>query len=383
MKTTAPALIVCMHELPLEYTGGGVLLREILRHFTQYRRVFALYPSYPHQASKVTEINAALTTESITPLPLPIVRDWGHISFTLRRLFSHRPGSIVSTDHIGNSNILNKLDAAEPNAQWLAISPFALSYVPKQTPSTRISLYFTNVDEDIVVAATCSLRQRIEGKLEQIRIQRWVASASRRAGRLAAITPNSAATLSTNLRRPVTYAQPLMAPKPLNCSQIQRGLALITTNYTYAHNRASMEWFIHKVWPLTKDQLQLEVTGLDDTYSSLARLLASTPRAKYLGFLPKPDLETAFARSAVVINPTISGSGFQIKMLDALARGKPVVSTRYSNCLGSAISDADNAHDLADLINKYATGYTPGGHTDFDYNKFHTQARLRWQQLIE
>jgi hypothetical protein len=76
-----------------------------------------------------------------------------------------------------------------------------------------------------------------------------------------------------------------------------------------------------------------------------------------------------------VINPTISGSGFQIKMLDALARGIPVVSTAFSNPLGQRIPSSDDPRVLADLIHKEAFSHE---RADSTYNQVHNVTTATW-----
>ncbi|OQA32741.1 MAG: hypothetical protein BWY57_01723 [Betaproteobacteria bacterium ADurb.Bin341] len=381
MSKALPPIIACMHELPLESTGGGVLLREILRHFACDRRVVALYPVYPHQSGKVAELDQALTSESITPAPRPIAPDWGKPSFTIRRLLSRRPGLVVALDHIGKKRPLKKLGAAYPDALWLVVSPFSLDYVPPAIPSERIALYFTNVDENIVAHSTGTLRQRIEGNLERVRVRRWLGRASCRAGRLAAITEDNAGILTAKLGRAVRHVPPLMAPRPIDRAHAEPGLVLLTTNYTYPHNRISLEWFLHEVWPHTDPRLRLEVTGLDDAHGSLARLLVNTPRARYLGFVGKTVLDDCFSRCATVINPTISGSGFQIKMLDALARGVPLISTRLANPIGARLPSTDEPLEFARLLNDGASG--GASIPAFDYPRFFADASERWAAFLE
>jgi hypothetical protein len=298
----------------------------------------------------------------------------------VRRLLSPLPGCAVAFRNPQAAVSCAALAARYPDARWLAISPFATAYLPASVPPAQVSLYYTNIDADIVSPSGLGPYRRFEAALERTRVKRYVKATARRASRLAAITQSNADTLSAILRHPVSYVPPLMAPKPLNRDHVQPGLALITTNYTYAHNRVSMEWFIREVWLLTGDGLNLEVSGLDNAKGDLARLLSTAPRTRYLGFLSKPDLEAAFSRCAVVVNPTISGSGFQIKMLDALARGLPLASTTKANPLNAELLSSDAPNELASLIKQLASSKPETG---FNYSRFNKTAQKLWCEFTE
>jgi hypothetical protein len=90
-------------------------------------------------------------------------------------------------------------------------------------------------------------------------------------------------------------------------------------------------------------------------------------------------LNIVFAHSAVVVNPTTTGSGFQIKLLDALARGVPVVTTNFSNRIGPDIPSSDDPRTLAELINRRLE---PDDSRPFDYAAFHRQALAAWDRFL-
>jgi hypothetical protein len=81
----------------------------------------------------------------------------------------------------------------------------------------------------------------------------------------------------------------------------------------------------------------------------------------------------------VAVNPTRLGSGFQIKLLDAIARGVPVVSTAFSNRIGPAIASSDDPVELARLI---TTRLTPGAVAPFDYAAFYESATNAWDSFL-
>jgi hypothetical protein len=99
----------------------------------------------------------------------------------------------------------------------------------------------------------------------------------------------------------------------------------------------------------------------------------------YAGCLPREELDRLFDKATLAVNPTRSGSGFQIKLLDALARGVPIVSTAFSNRVGPAIASSDDPMELARLVNaRLISSGTPA----FDYTAFYETAVRAWDAFL-
>lgn len=89
-------------------------------------------------------------------------------------------------------------------------------------------------------------------------------------------------------------------------------------------NRMALKWLIDNVIPLIREvvpEFVLQLVGsicdaLDDN---------TTPGVRRLGFVP--TLDWAFNTSMVAVNPVQVGTGMNIKLLDAISYGIPVVST--------------------------------------------------------
>lgn len=95
------------------------------------------------------------------------------------------------------------------------------------------------------------------------------------------------------------------------------------------HNEDAICTFVGEVMPEVERQLpgaRLRVVGKGAT-DRLRALAARHPDSVVLeGFVP--DLEALFRRATVSLAPLRMGSGVKIKMLEALARGLPVLSTQ-------------------------------------------------------
>jgi glycosyltransferase involved in cell wall biosynthesis len=90
-----------------------------------------------------------------------------------------------------------------------------------------------------------------------------------------------------------------------------------------------------------------------DPGSELERLARETPRLRLLGFVP--DLAPLYARAGVFVNPMRGGGGTRLKVLEAMAAGKAVVSTAIGAeglalTPGRDVVVADTAAEFADAV---------------------------------
>lgn len=94
----------------------------------------------------------------------------------------------------------------------------------------------------------------------------------------------------------------------------------IIGTWTWKPNRLGLKWFFQAVYPHLPADLSIQVAGRGAEW-----LHGQYSNVKYCGFVPSAQ---AFMEQAKVIAiPSISGSGVQIKTLDAIASGVPVVAT--------------------------------------------------------
>ncbi|MBI4541920.1 MAG: glycosyltransferase [Gemmatimonadetes bacterium] len=117
---------------------------------------------------------------------------------------------------------------------------------------------------------------------------------------------------------------------------------LFTASMSYAPNREAAEWLVREVWPAVRREepgAQLRLVGWRGE-TALAHLRGA-PGVAVVGSVPdvRPELEGA----AVAVAPLAAGAGTRIKILEALAAGRPVVTTTVG---AEGISVADGVHCL-------------------------------------
>lgn len=102
---------------------------------------------------------------------------------------------------------------------------------------------------------------------------------------------------------------------------------LYAGSFGYIANYEAMKWFATEVFPLIRgrDRLEVRVTG-NTAGRDLGPLRDACPKIEFTGFVD--DIRPYFARSAICIVPILAGGSTRIKIIEAMAWGTPVVSTR-------------------------------------------------------
>lgn len=131
------------------------------------------------------------------------------------------------------------------------------------------------------------------------------------------------------------------------------------------HNDDGIQWFLRAVWPTVLSRLpdaRLRIIGRDirPDLQALAAGLSDTVSVE--GYVE--DLSEALGRSAAMLNPLRFGSGVKLKVIEALGRGVPVVSTPVGaegigHGPGTGVLVAQEPADITELLCSL---------TDQDYN---------------
>lgn len=131
----------------------------------------------------------------------------------------------------------------------------------------------------------------------------------------------------------------LNSPRP---SWYQTKENLVYVGYLgWEANAQGLLWFIKHVWPKLSHQhpnLKLKIVGkgADDR---LKNAVAVEPNIALMGFVE--DLDEVFNSSHICVAPLTFGSGMKVKVLSALSRGIPVVTTPIG---AESISAEHNEH---------------------------------------
>ena len=95
---------------------------------------------------------------------------------------------------------------------------------------------------------------------------------------------------------------------------------------TWYPNSDAMTLFAERIWPLIKEQIPGIVMNVIGSYppAEVVRLSQSDHQFKVLGFVD--DVRPYISRASVYVVPIRVGGGTRLKILDAMAMGKAIVS---------------------------------------------------------
>jgi len=167
-------------------------------------------------------------------------------------------------------------------------------YARSQWPSTRREERRCGEGVDLLLATSARDRQMFEGELALRRV---------------AVLPNG-----IDLTE---FVAATTAPQP--------GTILFTGLMSYYPNQQAVRWFLNEVFPVilkNRPDARLVVAGAAPPrwMTALAR-----PEVEVTGLVP--DIRPYLERAAVFIAPLMIGGGTRVKILEALAMERPVVST--------------------------------------------------------
>ncbi len=103
---------------------------------------------------------------------------------------------------------------------------------------------------------------------------------------------------------------------------------LFIGSFAHMPNLLAIDFFLREVWPLLTGATLHLIAGAQHEYHlerSQVRLALDGPGIEVQGFVS--DVRPAYARAAVVIAPLRASAGTNIKILEAMAMGKAIVST--------------------------------------------------------
>ncbi len=106
------------------------------------------------------------------------------------------------------------------------------------------------------------------------------------------------------------------------------GRILFIGSFTHLPNLLALEFFLQEVWPLLQDLapvLHVIAGARHEYYMEFYRKSVAGPGIELEGFVT--DVRSAYTRASVVIAPLTASAGTNIKILEAMAMGKAIVST--------------------------------------------------------
>lgn len=145
------------------------------------------------------------------------------------------------------------------------------------------------------------------------------------------------------------FAEPLEPPTEMPLD------VLFVGTFSYGPNIDAARWFVAEAWPRVRAVLGEDVRLTLAGFSPPAAIHALDGKDGVRVVANAPDVTALYARADIVIAPIRSGSGTRVKLIEAAAFGRPIVTTPLG-CEGLEFVDgihaeiADSATDFAERI---------------------------------
>jgi glycosyltransferase involved in cell wall biosynthesis len=229
--------------------------------------------------------------------------------------------------------------------------------------------------------------------LRELDWQRWLPyqrKAWRRFGRIQCVTPDDAAIASQILPdaadRISVNPFGIELPQPLDDTLEERDVIVFVGAMSHGPNPDAALWLAGEIMPLLRLRrpgVRLYIVG-----HSVPPSIEALRSADVVVTGAVPLVEPFLARAAVVVAPVRIGGGLRTKVLQAMAFGKPVVTTErgargigvageelplviaddpveFSDRCAELLADADRRHDLGRRARQYvATHHSPAAYVE-------------------
>jgi hypothetical protein len=252
--------------------------------------------------ARLPSLATAVLHAALTGVPVSIARHArAAVRLEVARLLAERPFDLVHAEQ----------------AQAL------LQCEPARSAGRPVVFRAQNVESDLWAASAGSRLGSLLARREGARFARWEGVAVRRASAAVALTGEDAFRLQAFSGRSVhAIPAPVASELPAGEVRLPGDPALVIMGSSrWLPNRRGAEWFVNEAWPRVRRSLsgaRLHVFGFE-THALSAEGL-ERHRA------PVTSRE-AFPPGAVLVVPLEIASGVRMKILEAWARGVPIVAT--------------------------------------------------------
>lgn len=312
-------------------SGPKVKTYNLLRYLAQHHEVHLL--SFARTTAEETAGQALRTIcQSVTTVPLrrSKVRD---VFYLLKSVVTNRP-FLIERDDLASMRRearrlteIHQFDAA--HADQLSMAQFAVDLPVPLRVLDEHNAVWTIVRRS--AAGETQPARRVLAEIEWRKLRLYEGRVCRQFDRVTVVSAEDRHDLTEAARAALNATIVPIAVDPRELTLIPRTPAgrdvLSVATMFYPPNVEGVLWFATEVFPLLRRELprvRFRVVGSRPP-PSITRLPTVEPGIEVTGYVE--DLQPILQEAGVLIVPLLAGSGMRVKILEAFARGIPVVST--------------------------------------------------------
>lgn len=313
------------------------------------------FRSLGHQVLTVATTDERISTPRQNPADFPLLLfSRPHPLLSLFRALRDRLPLSVAKYSTPNflSHIMDLIADYRPDVIWVDHAQLGLIAEKVQGLGSYLTLVRAhNLEWKIFersADASSNLFRRALLRFEAIRMKRFEANLPGKVDGVVCISalerdwfcnnkPNGPSRISNIYLMPAGYSGHTRKLNPLH----QQKRVLHVAPLDWAPNADGLRWLLQEVWPIVQAHIPdavLNIVGRNPP-ADLIRTYAS-PAAKFHGFVE--DILPFEEEAQCLVVPLHVGGGIRIKLLNAFARGIPVVTTNIG-CEGLPVTDGTHA----------------------------------------
>jgi glycosyltransferase involved in cell wall biosynthesis len=313
-------------------SGPKIKTHNVLRYLAERHEVHLV--SFVRSMDEVAHASTlvSLCRGGVTTVPLARSR-WRDAGYLARSLVTGRPFLIERDDvaamRTAIARLLSRQQFDAVHADQLSMAQFALDLpVPLRVLDEHNAVW------TIVRRAAAGLRPGPRRALAELEWRKLRAYEGQLCKRFDAVTVVSEQDRQDLAEAAGTDIDPLVVPIAVDADDLAfeprtaeaRHVVSVATMF-YPPNVEAVHWFATEAFPAVRrgrPGVEFRVVGSRPP-AHIADLGRSDSGVVVTGYVP--DLQPLLRQAAVMVVPLLSGSGMRVKILEAFARGIPVVST--------------------------------------------------------
>jgi sugar transferase (PEP-CTERM/EpsH1 system associated) len=337
-------IVMVTHEVPRPTWGAGIrnyhLLRQLARHHSV--RLLSVVDDLDAAASQADELRDLVAGVALVPLPGRARKRIQQFKFAV----TGRSYLLTEFSPPEAEMALAAMHAREPVDVVLfeSVLPAGIA-VP---PGARVIVDQHNIEHEM-------LRRVFEAERQPVRkIYNWIEFRWLRPGELERCARATAVTVTSERERRllgelIPSAAPIVVPNgvdlgafsPARSADEISGRIVFTGTLGYYPNVQAVQHFAQAIWPAVRakePEATWQIVGSHPPVE--VRRLGELPGIMVTGTVPQ--VQPYLAAAAVVVVPILVGAGTRLKVLEALAMGKAVVTTSVG-CEGLGLVSGEHA----------------------------------------
>lgn len=341
-------ILVLAAQPPSPYSGGEIRLMQLIQQLSQEHEFTVLAPLH---AGQETLLETAQKICPIEPVWLPetepqpsrlvnLIHGWRQALLETKPRQARRFFSPLLEQAITARLARGDFDLLQVQQLHMA------QYLPQQAERSRSlvrgkpatildvdNLWSKLLPRQAALQPETRLTRRLQTALDLRKVSRYERWALQRFDGLLAISETEAGTLA----RLAPQARVCLAPNGVDCAYFSPaeaipqenqpgGQILFVGTMSYLPNIDAVHYFSAQILPLIRlnyPQVVFQIAGRDP--DPKLKALADEPYIQISGFVE--DIRPSLAACSVFVVPLRAGAGTRLKILEALAMGKAVVST--------------------------------------------------------